>query len=170
MSNEPDAVEGFVSYEQNHDDPTLKAPHEAEALAMSLLGAASEARAQQAQEKAYHERNLAVAAFVTAYRRATEHIDEHARFGHADPAEEYRHNADGRTWRLLWCDIEAEGQMSWHLPADYVPEWVEERPHTWDGHDTETKNERLASLAGALAAVDGDGSPSAEPTGYVAES
>jgi len=150
MSNEPDAVEGFVSYEQNHDDPALKAPHEA--------------RAQQAQEKAYHERNLAVAAFVTAYRRATEHIDEHARFGHADPAEEYRHNADGRTWRLLWCDIEAEGQMSWHLPADYVPEWVEERPHTWDGHDTETKNERLASLAGALAAVGG------EPTGYVAES
>ena len=70
MSNEPDAVEGFVSYEQNHDDPALKAPHEAEALAMSLLGAASEARAQQAQEKAYHERNLAVAAFVTAYRRA----------------------------------------------------------------------------------------------------
>jgi len=33
MSNEPDAVEGFVSYEQNHDDPALKAPHEAEALA-----------------------------------------------------------------------------------------------------------------------------------------
>jgi len=155
MSNEPDAVEGFVSYEQNHDDPALKAPHEA--------------RAQQAQEKAYHERNLAVAAFVTAYRRATEHIDEHARFGHADPAEEYRHTADGRTWRLLWCDTD-EGQMSWHLPADYVPEWVEERPHTWDGHDTETKNERLASLAGALAAVGGDGSPSAEPTGYVAES
>ena len=54
--------------------------------------------------------------------------------------------------------------MSWHLPADYVPEWVEERPRTWDGHDTETKNERLASLAGALAAVGG------EPTGYVAES
>lgn len=166
MSSEPTATEGFVAYEQNTDEPILKRPHEAESLAMSLLGAASEARAQQAQEKAYHERNLAVAAFATAFRNATEATGGHARFGHTDPAEEYRHTADGREWRLLWCEDAEHGQMSWHLPREYVPEWCEERPHTWDGHDTEEKNARLAEFAEAMAAVEADRErrPSNDPT------
>lgn len=44
MCDIPHAVEGYVAYEQP-DEPTLKAPHEAETLAMNLLSAASEARA-----------------------------------------------------------------------------------------------------------------------------
>jgi hypothetical protein len=171
MHNEPNAVEGYVAYETTPDEPTLKAPHESEALAMSLLGAASEARAQQAREKAYSERNLAVAAFVTAFKRATEHTDRTARFGHTDPAEEYQNTADGRKWRLLWCEAEGHPQMTWHVPAEYVPEWCEEAAHTWDGHDTEEKNRRLAAFADVLAAVEQGGDPpSADPSDDLAES
>lgn len=49
MTSEPDSVDGYVSFEQGQR-PVLYDPAEAEALAMSLLGAASRARAHRLSE------------------------------------------------------------------------------------------------------------------------
>lgn len=154
MVNEPEAVEGYVAFETDSDTPVLKAPHEAETLAMSLLGAASEARAQQEREKANHERHLAVAAFLTALRDAS---GEPPRAGHTDPDDEHRNAADGKTWRLLWVETPTHGLMSWHMPAEYVPDWCEEQDH--EHADSGDQNARLADLADAVAAVDDDTEP-----------
>lgn len=46
MTGEPEARDGYVAYEQGQR-PVLYEPHEAEALALSLLGAATKARASR---------------------------------------------------------------------------------------------------------------------------
>jgi len=51
-NQQPTAADGFVCYEQG-SRPILYDAHEAEALALSLLGAATEARAQQLAADGY---------------------------------------------------------------------------------------------------------------------
>jgi hypothetical protein len=46
MTGEPETQDGYVAYEQGQR-PVLYEPHEAEALALSLLGAATKARASR---------------------------------------------------------------------------------------------------------------------------
>lgn len=121
MTNEPDAVEGYVAFETDPNTPTFQAPHEAEALAMSLLGAASEARAQEATNEAEKRTYLQIAANARHSR------DRGFPVGHAEPDEEYRHTSDGTRYRKLWINGPL-GTATWHIPERYVPSWCEAGP------------------------------------------
>lgn len=117
-------------------------PSEAECLAMDLMGAASEARAHERASKAYRERNLAVAALLRTLTEA-----DAAPVGREAPApEQLEAEDDPADWCKVWAALES-GQVSWHLPADLVPECIPERRMPWDGHDTALKNRRVAEYA-----------------------
>lgn len=51
MSDTPEAVEGYVCYEQSRNETELKSPAEAEILAMNLLSEAAKARAYRLAER-----------------------------------------------------------------------------------------------------------------------
>jgi len=99
--------------------------------------------------KAYHERNLLVGAFIGALveTQATDDqsiAPDHAlECGHTEPAAKW--DVDGDDWRLVWMEIPGYGQVSWHLPTEYVPAWLPERALRYDGHDVEQKNQRVAA-------------------------
>lgn len=108
------------------------------------------AEAREAKGHAYHERNLLVAYLAGQY---PSHIKLH-------PAEDTAWEAD---WRTIICVHGPTGQMTWHVHDSEAPlfGFLNRKPMpdfeatcTWDGHTTEEKYQRLASIGGAtLAAV-----------------
>lgn len=48
-------------------------------------------------------------------------------------------------WPVLVIDT-PYGQCSWHMRADEMPEGMPDYPGSWDGHTSEEKHERLATL------------------------
>lgn len=58
----------------------------------------------------------------------------------------YRHGE----WAVIAVEL-PNGQTSWHTRPDpsSIPDWIPERDrqHVYDGHDRETKNQRLREFA-----------------------
>ncbi len=55
---------------------------------------------------------------------------------------------DDPAWPIVYIESPA-GQLSWHIPAEDVPDLfphLEWAPSRWDGHSTEEKYRRLRSL------------------------
>lgn len=82
----------------------------------------------------YAERNAVVCALARAM---------HAAGSTVGWARDERDETGG--WPVLYIDTPA-GQVSWHLPKDELPEWVEPYEGSWDGHTTAEKYARLARL------------------------
>jgi len=108
-------------------------------------------------EKAYHERNLLAAAFVhdshlTGEVLGGEETDVRVLAGHDDPAPLYDGDDDEREWRRLWMELRGAGapptQLTWHVPAAYVPETIPAKSVEFDGHTVAEKNARLANYLG----------------------
>ncbi len=56
-------------------------------------------------------------------------------------------------WPILMIDT-PEGQVSWHLKADDMPDGMPEYRGEWDGHSTAEKYERLGRIVGGQYAPD----------------
>ncbi|MFU1780707.1 hypothetical protein ACM16X_04935 [Haloarcula japonica] len=82
-------------------------------------------------DEVYRDRNILAVAFLAEYAAA----EGKERVGW------YEHGGDG--WAVIYADLNA-GQVSWHIPADLVPDWVPHR-HSgeYDGHSRRQKNARL---------------------------
>ncbi|WP_327358470.1 WDGH domain-containing protein [Streptomyces sp. NBC_01304] len=80
----------------------------------------------------YRERAVLVANLAARYPSG---------YAYNDPAEP--------AWAVVYIHTPA-GQMSWHIAAADFAEFFDHVPHTpdvvWDGHDTDTKYERLQRL------------------------
>jgi len=86
------------------------------------------------RDAAYEDRNLLAVAFVGL---AAEEYDIN-RVGWYDHG--------GEDWAVIYADL-FEGQVSWHVPREVVPEWLPERPTSvYDGHSRAEKNDVLREL------------------------
>ena len=141
---DPDAAAGFVAFETGSDDPVLKEPAEAQALAFNLLSAASKAQAQREAQDAQDERHAALGALVSVVSRlpdfkvGAEDVED-VEAVEGEPVVEYR-----RLW-VRGPDVVG----AWTVPAEDVPGWVEsgECPGEPDGD----------ALSVLMDAVDGGG-------------
>lgn len=90
-------------------------------------------RAQVAQ--AYAERNKLVCALSKLW---PSHLAQH-------PASD---TAWDPNWRNIVCIHATVGQLSWHIMDSELPmfEHLKLKANDWDGHTTDTKYKRLASL------------------------
>jgi len=93
--------------------------------------------ALQAKNAAYVERNALVCALSKLW---PSHMAMHPE----DPAWE-------REWTHIVCIHAPVGQLTWHIHDSEVAAFahLEMRPNDWDGHSTDEKYRRLASLVGA---------------------
>lgn len=93
-------------------------------------------RIRKEKDNAYSERNKLVAALSKIF-----------------PAWLETHPAEDKEWAEHWRTIvfidSSVGQLSWHLhfsEVDMFKHLVHREGNSWDGHTTEEKYERLASL------------------------
>ena len=88
----------------------------------------------QERDKAYQDRNLLAIALVSA---AADDLG-------TNQVGWYDHG--GEDWAVVYVDF-AEGQVSYHVPRELVPDWLPERPaEVYDGHSREEKNALLREL------------------------
>lgn len=104
--------------------------------AMRENGAAELARETDSKNRAYKERNALVAALSRIFES---HL--------------CKHDENDTTWERDWMNIvcihaPVVGQLTWHLHDSDLPlfKHLQEGPNHWDGHTTEEKYLRLASL------------------------
>jgi hypothetical protein len=93
--------------------------------------------AEQSRDRAYAERNKLVAFLSHIYPA---HLADHPE---ADASWE-------DDWRNIVIIQTTAGQLSWHIHASELPLFahLQRKPNDWDGHTTEEKYARLATLGG----------------------
>lgn len=87
----------------------------------------------------YEDRNLAALGMLTALRAIKNapqvSTDWTLRLG-------WREDPDETGWAIVWATLPA-GEVSWHVPEEFVPDWLEERDGHYDGYDRDEKNSRV---------------------------
>lgn len=88
---------------------------------------------EQTVDEAFYERNQAVFLLLALLQ------DQGHTVG-------YRQESDDDDWPVVFARTPA-GEISWHVPRDELPRWLDECDLEWDGHDREEKHERMQELA-----------------------
>lgn len=91
---------------------------------------------EESVDEAFYERNQAVFLLLATLQDR----------GHTVG---YRVDED-EDWPIVFAGTPV-GQMSWHVPREELPDWLEEKDVPWDGHTTEEKHERMQEFAEYLA-------------------
>lgn len=99
---------------------------------------------QKSMDEVYRERNLNSLGLLKALKSLAEERGVDAEMG-------YWPTEDG--WVVVWVNIDSvrevlktdpdESQVSWHVPENIVPDWLDKRNHEYDGYSTAEKNDRL---------------------------
>ncbi|MFC4246485.1 hypothetical protein ACFOZ7_05670 [Natribaculum luteum] len=92
-------------------------------------------------QEVYRDRNLLAAAIsLMAYRLESSRTLHEYAGGWTEPDVD---DADADEWAIVWAILEGK-QVSWHVPRELVePVDLPKRPHDYDGHTREEKNQRL---------------------------
>jgi len=90
-------------------------------------------------DEVYRERNLLALAFLRELRTGSEIVV---------PMGYFDDGASPGDWVVIWAELPIEGEVSWHVPAELVPDWLPNKSRPYDGYSTSEKNDRVAGYAG----------------------
>lgn len=101
--------------------------------------------AEKSVSEVYEDRNVLAFAFARSICTLGETLYDLGVLDECDvyDAGWYLHDE----WAVVFVEL-PEGQVSWHVRPEDVPEWLMEHdPSAFDGHTREEKNERLLEFA-----------------------
>lgn len=55
----------------------------------------------------------------------------------------YRIDEEEPEWPVVYANSPIIGQISWHIPREELPDWMEKGDLEFDGHTNEEKNRRV---------------------------
>lgn len=87
----------------------------------------------------YEDRNLAALGMLTAFR-AISNAPQVTTDWNLDIG--WREDPEEPGWAIVWATLPA-GEVSWHIPEELVPDWLEKDEGDYDGYDREEKNDRI---------------------------
>lgn len=92
-------------------------------------------------EEVYRDRNLLAVAFATLVQElGVPDPDPYYSAGWTGPAPD---DADAEEWAIVWARLKGD-LVSWHVPRELAERSdLRRRPHDYDGHSREEKNDRL---------------------------
>lgn len=89
-------------------------------------------------DEVYRERNMTALAFIKSLN------EQGAETGYRIPDEEDERVEETEKWPIIWAVIPETGkEVSWHIPADMLPDWLEEAEGSYDGYKPEECYKRL---------------------------
>lgn len=92
--------------------------------------------------KVYEERNKSVLGMLKALHENG--VDVGYREVDIETDQEVSENES--SWAIVWAELPDEGEVSWHIPRNMLPDWIEEGDGNYDEYDTETKYRRLKNF------------------------